>query len=123
VASSVRSTAPSREERLDRIFSALSDRTRRGLLARLAERPAMVTELAAPWRMSLPAVSKHIRVLERAGLVTRAVDGRVHRCSLSARPLREAERYLDRYRSFWEETLDSLARYVEKKPVHGGSHE
>jgi DNA-binding transcriptional ArsR family regulator len=107
---------PSVEHRLDSVFFALSDRTRRCLLRRLAEKPAMVTELAAPFQMSLPAVSKHIRVLERALLVTRAVDGRIHRCSLSARPLREAEEYLSRYRSFWEETLDSLARYVEQKP-------
>ena len=70
----------------------------------------MITELAAPWRMSLPAVSKHIRILEGAGLIRREVDGRVHRCSLSALPLREAQQYLTRYRFFWEETLDSLAR-------------
>ena len=110
------------EEKLDRVFSALADQTRRGLLSRLAEKPATVTELAAPWKMSLPAVSKHIRVLERAGLVARTVDGRVHHCSLSAVPLRDAELYIARYRSFWEETLDSLARYVERDPARLRHH-
>jgi DNA-binding transcriptional ArsR family regulator len=115
--SSVVTSGSIAEEKLDRVFSALADQTRRGLLSRLAEKPATVTELAAPWKMSLPAVSKHIRVLERAGLVTRTVDGRVHRCSLSAVPLRDAELFIARYRSFWEETLDSLARYVERDPA------
>src|SRR5713101_6202010 len=101
------------ESLLDLIFRALSHQTRRALLARLAERPAMVTELAQPFAMSLPAVSRHIRVLEGAGLVTRAVDGRVHHCSLSAEPLRNVEAWLGQYRRFWEGTLDSLARHVE----------
>jgi DNA-binding transcriptional ArsR family regulator len=102
---------------LDRIFRALGDRTRRALLASLARRPSMITELAAPFRMSLPAVSRHIRVLERAGLVKRTVDGRVHRCTLRATPLREAEQWLLHYRRFWTGTLDALARYVED--THG----
>src|SRR5215468_3560266 len=80
----------SREDQLDRIFGALADRTRRALLARLAERPAMVTELAAPFDMSLPAVSRHIRVLEQARLVERAVDGRMHLCS-QPEPLKAVE--------------------------------
>ena len=79
--SSVKSKNQS-DDRLDLVFRALGDRTRRALLARLAEKPAMVTELAEPFAMSLPAVSRHIRVLERARLVVRKVDGRVHRCSL-----------------------------------------
>jgi DNA-binding transcriptional ArsR family regulator len=91
----------------------LGDQTRRALLARLGERPAMVTELAQPFAMSLPAVSRHIRVLERAGLVARAIDGRVHHCSLSATPLKDVEKWLSQYRRFWEGTLDALARYVE----------
>lgn len=98
---------------LDLIFRALGDGTRRALLAKLAEKPAMVTELAKPFAMSLPAVSRHIRVLEQAGLVAREVDGRVHHCSLSAEPLKDVERWLTQYRRFWEGTLDSLARYVE----------
>lgn len=101
------------EAHLDHLFGALGDRTRRELLATLAKGPAMITELAAPFRMSLPAVSRHIRVLERAKLVRRTVHGRIHRCSLDARPLSEAERWLARYRSFWEGTLDSLANYAE----------
>jgi DNA-binding transcriptional ArsR family regulator len=101
------------DARLDLIFRALGDRTRRTLLARLARGPAMITELAEPFGISLPAVSRHIRVLERARLVARTVDGRVHRCSLRAVPLREAERWLTNYRQFWMGTLDALARHVE----------
>lgn len=103
----------SAEDRLDLVFRALGDRTRRALLARLANRPAMVTELARPFAMSLPAVSRHIRVLERARLVKRSVDGRVHRCSLDAAPLETAEAWLSRNRRFWTERLEALARYVE----------
>lgn len=104
----------SAEDRLDRLFHALSDRTRRALLRRLEAGPAMVTELAKPFRMSLPAVSKHLRVLEAAALIERRVDGRVHRCSLNAAPLEQAERWLDRYRIFWTDRLAALARYVEE---------
>ena len=101
------------DARLDAVFHALGDRTRRALLARLAHGPAMVTELAEPFRMSLPAVSRHIRVLEKARLVARSVEGRVHRCSLRAEPLQGAQQWLNHYRHFWEGTLDSLASYVE----------
>lgn len=103
----------SSDERLDAVFQALSDRTRRALLARLARRPARITALAKPFAMSLPAVSRHIRVLERAGLVARTVDGRVHQCSLTAEPLGTAEAWLRHYRPFWAERLEALARYVE----------
>jgi DNA-binding transcriptional ArsR family regulator len=103
----------SAEDRLDRVFHALADRTRRALLRRLEIGPAMVTELAAPFRMSLPAVSKHLRVLEAAALIERRVDGRVHRCSLRAAPLEAADRWLDRYRGFWQDRLAALAHYVE----------
>jgi len=102
------------DDRLDAIFHALADRTRRALLARLARAPAMITELAEPFAMSLPAVSRHIRVLEQAGLVTRAVDGRMHQCSLNADPLSSIETWLSHYRQFWERNLDSLARYAER---------
>ena len=115
--SSTKHTLSSSEARLDRVFRALGDRTRRALLARLTHGPAMITELAAPFRLSLPAVSRHIRVLERARLVKRTVDGRVHRCSLRAAPLQQAEQWILHYRCFWEGALDSLARYVE------GGHE
>jgi DNA-binding transcriptional ArsR family regulator len=104
-----------REARLDAIFQALGDRTRRTLLAQLARRPAMITELAAPFAMSLPAVSRHIRVLEDAGLVARTVEGRVHRCALHAAPLRSAAAWLQHYRRFWEGNLESLARYAERR--------
>ena len=103
----------SREDQLDRVFGALADRTRRALLARLAERPAIVTELAAPFDMSLPAVSRHIRVLERARLVERAVDGRMHLCSLQPKSLTAVEAWLRHYRHFWAGTLGALAHYVE----------
>jgi len=101
------------DDRLDLLFHALADRTRRSLLARLARGPAKITDLAAPFDMSLPAVSRHIRVLERARLVRRAVDGRVHRCSLDLRPLKTVDAWLTHYRSFWRGTLDALAEYVE----------
>jgi DNA-binding transcriptional ArsR family regulator len=103
------------DDQLDLVFHAISDRTRRSLLARLAQGPVMVTELARPFDMTLPGVAKHIRVLERARLVSRTVDGRIHRCSLAPEPFREAEQWLSHYRSFWMDTLDGLARYAEKK--------
>ena len=103
------------EGRLDLIFHALANRTRRALLARLAEGPERVTELAQPFDMSLPSVSKHLRVLERAGLVARAIDGRVHRCALEAESLREVTEWLDHYRIFWGDTLEALARFVEEE--------
>lgn len=101
------------EETLDAVFGALSDRTRRRILARLAKGPASVTEIAEPLPMSLPAVSKHLVILERAGLLRRERDGRFHHIHLEARPLESARDLLDRYRVFWDDTLDELARYVE----------
>jgi DNA-binding transcriptional ArsR family regulator len=85
------------------------------LLARLAKSPAKITELAQPFAMSLPAVSRHIRVLEQAGLIARAIDGRVHQCSFEPGPLRSIDGWLRHYRQFWEGSLDSLARYVEER--------
>jgi DNA-binding transcriptional ArsR family regulator len=110
------STASSRvstDDRLDAVFHALGDRTRRALLARLARRPAMITELAKPFDMSLPAVSRHVRVLEDAGLVTRSIDGRTHHCSLNPKPFKTIEGWLIHYRKFWEDNLAALALYVE----------
>jgi DNA-binding transcriptional ArsR family regulator len=106
-----------RESQLDAIFHALGDRTRRALIAQLAKSPARITELAAPFSMSLPAVSRHIRVLEEAGLVRRRVDGRVHHCMLRAQSLREAARWLKHYQDFWEGSLESLAKFVEPRPA------
>jgi DNA-binding transcriptional ArsR family regulator len=99
---------------LDATFGALSDATRRGILARLASGESSVSELAAPYEMSLPAVSKHLRVLETAGLVVRHKDGRVHRCRLIAEPMKDAAEWIERYRLFWEEQFDALARYLEE---------
>jgi DNA-binding transcriptional ArsR family regulator len=117
--SSTSAKKSSSDDRLDLIFHALSDRTRRALLARLSRGPAMVTDLAEPFRMSLPAVSKHLKVLEGARLIVRAVDGRVHRCSLAPHTLRQAERWLESYRAFWNSTLDSLTRYAESEEQRG----
>jgi DNA-binding transcriptional ArsR family regulator len=104
------------DDQLDRVFRALADRTRRAILRRLSTGSATITELAAPFGMSLPGVSKHLTVLEQAGLVARTVEGRVRRCSLQPGPLREADSWLVEYRSFWESALDSLASYVAPGP-------
>ena len=101
--------------RLDRTFGALADGTRRAILARLAQSEATVGELASPFRVSRPAISKHLRVLERAGLVRRSRKGRVSRCALNATALREAAEWVDRYREFWTGRLDELARYIERR--------
>jgi DNA-binding transcriptional ArsR family regulator len=107
---------------LDSTFAALSDPTRRGILARLARQgETSVSDLAAPYKMSLPAVSKHLRVLEHAGLVSRQKDGRVHRCSLRAEPMKDIAAWIEHYRQFWEAQLDSLARYVEGSAVQDHS--
>jgi DNA-binding transcriptional ArsR family regulator len=102
------------DDRLDAVFSALADPTRRRILVRLSSGEASITELAEPFDMTLPAVSKHLRVLERAGLVRRERDGWYHRCHLEARPLGDAASFLERWRPFWEQTLDQLARHVER---------
>jgi DNA-binding transcriptional ArsR family regulator len=101
--------------RLDRAFQALSDPTRRAILARLALGEATVGELARPFRTSLPAISKHLKVLERAGLMSRRREGRVHRCRLVAAPLRETSAWLEHYRRFWERQLDSLEEYLREQ--------
>lgn len=102
---------------LDLVFRALGDQTRRSLLARLADGSARVTELAEPFDISLPAVSKHLRVLEKAGLIRRTVTGRVHSCALNAEPLRTAGEWLAHYQVFWEETLESLDDYIRQDSV------
>ena len=98
---------------LDLLFSALSDPIRRAILARLAEGEATVGDLARPFPVSLPAISKHLRVLERAGLLERRIEGRVHRCRLQPRPLKDAVDWLAEYRQFWERQLDALEAYLE----------
>ena len=93
---------------LDAVFQALGDPTRRAMLAGLREKECTVGELAAPFAMSLAAASKHIKVLERAGLVRRTVRGRTHVCRLDPAPLRSADAWLRRYERFWSERLDAL---------------
>ncbi|MHA1566308.1 MAG: ArsR/SmtB family transcription factor [Alphaproteobacteria bacterium] len=104
------------DDHLDRVFHALANRTRRALLARLALGPSKVTELAAPFAMSLPSVSKHLRVLEGAGLIDRSIDGRIHRCCLMTAPLDDVAAWLAHYRTFWDNRLAVLARHVEGEP-------
>lgn len=102
------------KRRLDRTFGALADATRRAILGRLVRGDATVGELARPFRVSRPAISQHLRVLERAGLVRRTREGRVSRCRLDAAALREAAEWVERYRAFWTGRLDALARYMER---------
>ena len=98
---------------LDTTFAALADPTRRAILARLAEGEVSVTELAAPFEMSLPAISKHLKVLERAGLVIRGRDAQWRPCRLDARPLQEVAVYLEKYREFWEGRFERLDDYLK----------
>lgn len=105
-------------DRLDRVFHALTDPTRRHMLRALAARERTVSELAEPFHMSLAAASKHVKTLERAGLVRRTVQGRTHFCRLDPRPLAGAAEWLDYYRRFWSErldTLEELLRHPEKE--------
>jgi DNA-binding transcriptional ArsR family regulator len=99
---------------LDRTFGALADPTRRKILERLSRGDARVTDLARPFAMSLPAISRHIAVLERAGLLKRRRKGRVHQLKLESAPIRQAARWIDEYRRFWEGSLHSLAAYLER---------
>ncbi len=99
---------------LDATFAALADPTRRAILARLASGAASVQELAEPFDMTLPAVSKHLKVLERAGLVARGRDAQRRPCRLTAAPLREVAGWAERYRRFWEESLDRLDDYLRE---------
>ncbi len=107
-------------ENLDAVFSALGDTTRRAILAQLADGEARVTDLAAPYAMSLPAISKHLRVLETAGLIRKERQGRVIRCALAAEPLREAADWVEQYRQFWEQQFDRLASYLEETTPQTG---
>ena len=98
---------------LDRLFAALADPTRRAILDRLAVGEATVGELAEPFAVSRPAISKHLDVLEKAGLVHRIPDGRVNRCRFDGEPLGEASACLERYRRYWEGQFDALEKYLE----------
>ncbi len=112
------------EERLSTTFAALADPTRRAILARLSSGECSVTELAEPFEMSMPAVSKHLRVLERAGLIAQRRDAQWRRCRLEAGPLKEIADWTEHYRHMWEERLDRLDAYLRKinakeKKSHG----
>jgi DNA-binding transcriptional ArsR family regulator len=101
-------------DRLDATFAALADPTRRAILARLVSGEASVTELAEPFDMSQPAISKHLRVLERAGLVSRGRDAQRRPCRLEARPLREANAWLEAYRGLWESNFQRLDALLDE---------
>jgi DNA-binding transcriptional ArsR family regulator len=102
---------------LDALFGAIADPTRRAILDRLAQGEARVTEVAAAFPISLNSVSKHVRMLERAGLVKRTVRGREHLLALEAEPLDEAARWIEQHRQFWEHSLASLEKFVTKRPT------
>jgi len=110
-------------DRLSATFAALADPTRRAILARLASRECSVTELAEPFEMSMPAVSKHLRVLERAGLIARRRKAQWRPCRIEARPLKEVADWAARYRHIWEQRLDRLDAYLQelqaKEKKHG----
>ena len=109
-----------RTERLDNTFHALADPTRRAILASVAREEQTVSELAEPFDMSLAAVSKHLKVLERAGLVSRTREGRVHHLRLDAAPLKEAAMWIAFYQKFWGDQLDSLGEFL--KSLDGSKH-
>lgn len=101
-------------DRLSTIFAALADPTRRAIIARLASGESSVTELAAPFEMSMPAISKHLKVLERAGLISRGREAQWRPCSLQAGPLKEAADWIEHYRRNWEQNLDCLDDYLRE---------
>ena len=111
------------EQRLSATFSALADPTRRAILARLASGEASVLELARPFDMSLPAVSKHLKVLERAGLIARGREAQWRPCRLQAEPLEDVSAWVESYRRFWEQRFDRLGGYLDelqgRKKRHG----
>jgi DNA-binding transcriptional ArsR family regulator len=101
-------------DQLSTTFAALADPTRRAILARLAAGECSVTELAEPFEMSMPAVSKHLRVLERAGLIARGRDAQRRPCRLDPAPIKEVAEWAERYRAIWEQRLDNLERYLQE---------
>ena len=110
-------------DQLSATFAALADPTRRAILARLVAGECTVTELAEPFDMSLPAVSKHLQVLERAGLIARRREAQWRHCRIEAGPLKEVADWTERYRHIWEERLDRLDKYVQQmKAKEGKSH-
>ena len=104
----------SEDDRLSQIFAALANSTRRAILARLAEGEATVNELAEPFNMSLPAISKHIRVLERAGLITQGQKAQYRPCTIDVTPLREISNWTEQYRHIWEARFDRMDDYINQ---------
>jgi len=102
------------EDKLSQIFGALANSTRRAILARLADGEATVNELAEPFDMSLPAISKHIKVLERAGLITQGQKAQYRPCSLEVAPLKEVSRWTEQYRHIWEASFDRMDAYIDQ---------
>ena len=102
------------QDQLSTTFAALADPTRRAILARLALGETSVTELAEPFEMSLPAISKHLKVLERAGLIARGREAQYRPCRLEAGPLKDVAQWIEHYRKFWEESLDRLEQYLRE---------
>lgn len=118
-----------KQDRLSETFAALADPTRRAILARLMKGEASVNELAEPFKMSTPAVSKHLKVLERAGLISRSRERQWRPCRLNVEPLKNASNWIEHYRKFWEESFDRLDLYLKtltekekKKKLKGKKH-
>lgn len=113
-------------DRLSTTFAALADPTRRAILARLASGQCSVTELAEPFDMSMPAISKHLKVLEKAGLIARGREAQWRPCTLAAAPLKDVADWVEHYRRFWEESLDRLDAYLrelqKKEKKHARTH-
>ena len=105
----------SKDEKLDLLFHALADSTRRDLLSRLKGQDYCVTELASKYNVSLNAISKHLKVLEKARLVDRTIKGRTHFCRTNSEQLKEVEKWMKPYKKFWEEGLDNLEKYLKSK--------
>lgn len=104
------------QRQLDLSFSALAHPIRRGILARLSTGDATIAELARPFKVSAPAISKHMRILEQAGLLSRKIEGREHHCRLEQKRMKEAQEWIEAHRKFWNDKLDALERYLKENP-------
>ena len=111
------------EDRLDATFASLADPTRRAILARLAQGEATVNELAEPFEMSLPAISRHLKVLERAGLISRGREAQWRPCRLEAGPLKDIANWVEHYRRFWDQSFDRMADYLKELQTPKGDQD
>ena len=111
------------EDRLDATFASLADPTRRAILARLAQGEATVNELAEPFEMSLPAISRHLKVLERAGLISRGREAQWRPCRLEAGPLKDIANWVEHYRRFWDQSFDRMADYLKELQTPRGDQD